>query len=67
MDELIELVSEKTGISEEQATQAVETVMDYLKEHLPEPVADQIEGLLSGDVDTDSLMEGLGGLFGGKE
>lgn len=66
MDELIELVSEKTGISEEQATHAVETVVDYLKERLPELIAGQIEGVLSGDVDTDSLTKGMGGLFGGQ-
>lgn len=64
MDELIDLVVEKTGISKEEATQAVETVMDYLKEELPKPVADQAEAVLSGDIDPQGLAEGL---FGGKE
>jgi hypothetical protein len=57
MNELVGLIVEKTGISEESATQAVGVVMDYLKEHLPVPVASQIENYLSG--------EGAGGNIGG--
>jgi nucleoid DNA-binding protein len=60
MDELVKLVSQKTGISEAQARQAVETVIDYLKEKLPQPIAAQVEGLLEGG------KGGLGGLLGKK-
>jgi nucleoid DNA-binding protein len=35
MDELVKLVSKKTGIPEAQAKIAVETVMDFLKKKLP--------------------------------
>jgi ribosomal protein L7/L12 len=67
MDELVKLVSEKTGISEEQARQAVETVIGYLKDNLPEPIAGQIDKALSGDgVDVEDLTKGLGGMLGGK-
>jgi hypothetical protein len=46
-------------------------VAGYLKEKLPEPIAGQIDGLLSGDVSSavdqlSSLATGLGGLFGKK-
>lgn len=69
MDELIKLVTQKTGISEKQATQAVETVMDFLKDKLPSPVASQIESALTGGElpDVGGLGKTLGGLFGKKK
>lgn len=65
MDELIELVVEKTGVSEEKARQAVETVIGYLKEELPAPIAGQIDSVLEGGGLGD-VAEGLGGLLGNK-
>lgn len=67
MDELVKLVSEKTGISEEQARQAVETVVDYLKDKLPKPIANQIDKAVEGEegVDVEGLAKGLGGMLGG--
>jgi hypothetical protein len=66
MDELIKLVSQKTGIPEATAKTAVETVVGYLKDKLPEPLAGQVENLLEGgDLgDVGDLAKGLGGLFG---
>jgi hypothetical protein len=63
MDELIKLVSEKTGISEELARTAVETVLGYLKEKLPVPIAGQIDALLGGG-GLEDLAKGLGGILG---
>jgi uncharacterized protein (DUF2267 family) len=65
MDELVKLVVDKVGISEAQAKQAVEIVMGFLKERLPEPIAGQIDAALEGDLSglTD-LAGGLGKLFG---
>jgi uncharacterized protein (DUF2267 family) len=66
MDELIKLVTSKVGISEAQAQQAVEVVLDFLKDKLPEPIAGQIEAALEGDLSgLGDLLGGLGGLFGG--
>ncbi len=48
MDELISMVSEKAGITTEQAKTAVTTVLDYLKSKLPAPVASQLDSLLGG-------------------
>ncbi len=69
MDELVKLVSQKTGLSEEMSKQAVVVVLDYLKQQLPAPVAGQIDGLLQGgssSADLGGLAQGLGGLFGGQ-
>ncbi len=65
MDELVKLVSKKTGLPPDQAKVAVQTVIDFLKKKLPAPVAAQIDGVLSGNV-TD-LAKGLGGVFGKKK
>ncbi len=64
MDELVKLVVEKTGISEELAQKAVDIVLDYLKDKLPEPIAGRLDDVLDG-VDAGDLMKGLGSLFGG--
>lgn len=69
MDDLVKLVSQKTGLSQEMSKQAVTLVIDYLKRQLPPALAAQIDVFLSGKGDdaTGSLMKGLGGLFGGGE
>lgn len=61
MDEIVKLVSEKTGLSEEMAEEAVTLVLDYVKEKLPDPIAGRLDTLLEGDTASDLL----GGLFGG--
>jgi hypothetical protein len=62
MDELIKLITKKTGISEDQARQAVNMVVDFLKKKLPAPIAGQIDGILSGGGMPD-LSKGLGGFL----
>lgn len=62
MDELVKLVSQKTGISEDQARQAVTVVVNFLKERLPAPIAGQVDGVLN----NSGVAGALGGLFGGK-
>ena len=79
MEDLIKLVSEKANISAEQAKQAVESVLAFLKDKLPGPIGEQVSNLLSGagciagqatgavgDV-VGKAGEALGGLFGGKK
>lgn len=63
MEELIDLVAQKTGLSEEMAKVAVDTVIDFLKDKLPGPAASQLDALLEGG-DLSGLMSGLGGLLG---
>jgi uncharacterized protein (DUF2267 family) len=62
MDEVIKLVVEKTGISEEQARQAVETVVGFLKDKLPAPIAAQVDSVLEGG-GLGNVLGGLGGLL----
>ena len=63
MEELIRRVSEKAGISEEQARSAVETVAEYLKERVPAPYSSYIDSFMSGG--TGGGGGGLGGIIGG--
>jgi uncharacterized protein (DUF2267 family) len=66
MDELVDLVVKKTGIPEESARKAVQVVLDYLKDKLPAPLAGQLDNFLEGNAAGD-LLEGLGGLLGGRK
>ncbi len=72
MEELVKMIAEQTGISEDMARKAVNVVMDYLKDKLPQPLAGQLDNLLQGGdlSQADDLLEAgkdlLGGLFGGK-
>jgi hypothetical protein len=67
VDELVKLVSQKTGISEEMSKMAVEVVLGYLKDKLPDPIAGQIDGVLGGAgpaAGLGDLAKGLGGILG---
>jgi len=64
MDELVDLVVKKTGMSEDMARKAVDTVLDFVKEKLPDPIADRLDDILEGGGVSD-MLGGLGGLFGG--
>ena len=69
MDELINLVSQKTGLTEGKARLAVDVVVSYLKEKLPAPIADQVEKTLIGESfvgKAGELAKGVGGMFGKK-
>jgi uncharacterized protein (DUF2267 family) len=76
MDELVNLVVQKTGISQEDARKAVEVIVNALKNRLPGPIASHVDSFLaggmSGDLDTlageatEMLKGKLGGLFGGS-
>ncbi|MHB0877882.1 MAG: hypothetical protein ACYC5O_17735 [Anaerolineae bacterium] len=65
MDELVKMVTQKAGITEAQAKSAIETVMGFIKDKLPAPIAAQVNGLL-GTGKAGDAAGGLGGLFGGR-
>lgn len=67
MDELIKLVAQKTGLPQEKAKIAVDTVINFLKKKLPPSVAGQLDSLLAGGNLSSDLTKGLGGLLGGKK
>lgn len=59
MDEIVKLVSEKTGISAEQAKSAVEAVLGAVKTKLPASVAGQVDNLLAGkEFDYNAVLKG---------
>ena len=60
MEEIIRVVSEKTGLPAEKAKAAAESVINYLKGKLPEPVASQIDNIVKGGGGTlDNLSSGM--------
>ena len=67
MEQLIKLVTEKTGISESQATAAVNTVVNYMKDKLPAGLSSQVDSLLKGGGIGDiagGLKDKVGDIFG---
>lgn len=77
MDELIQLVVQRTGISQDDARKAVEVVVNTLKSRLPGPIASHVDSFLTGgtagaantlaDEATQMLKGKLGRLFGGSD
>lgn len=77
VDQLVQKISEKAGISEEQARTAIRGVMDHLGDKLPAPIAAQVEKYLEGGdggADADDggglmgkVTGGLGGMLGGGD
>ena len=47
MKELINIIVQKTGISEENAQKAVQVTLGFLKTKLPTPIASQLDPFLS--------------------
>lgn len=67
---LVHLIQEKTGISEQQAQMALETVIGFLKEKLPEPLAGQLDAVIGGSGSNDqlgSMLGAFGGMFGKQQ
>ncbi len=65
MDDLIKVVSEKTGLPEAVAKQAVMAVVDHLGKDLPEPFGDMLDKYLAGDKNfgIDDAVGGLKDIF----
>ncbi|MEO8087981.1 MAG: hypothetical protein ABI763_14245 [Bacteroidota bacterium] len=69
MEALIKMVSEKTGITEAQATTAVNTVVTFLKDKMPAGVGSQVESFMKGGTGSvgdiaGGLKDKIGGMFG---
>lgn len=71
MNEIIQRLMERTGLPQDKAQAAVDTVIGFLKEKLPEPLASQVDGFLDGSSGMGntlgSLGSNLGGMFGKRE
>ena len=71
MNEIMQRLMDKTGLPEDKAQAALDTVVGFLKEKLPGPVSSQIDSLMAGGASGMSdklggLAKGLGGMFGKK-
>ena len=71
MEQIVTLIVEKTGLSEENAQQAADVVLGYIREQLPDSVAGMLDSVIDGgEMPTsmgDVVSGALGGLFGGGE
>jgi len=76
-DELVQMLSQKTGLSPEQSQEAVEFIVSQLRTKLPAPLASGLDELLAGgSADTGgsesmaekakAMAQGLGSVFGSK-
>lgn len=75
MNELVQLIMQKTGLSQDKAQQVVDTVVTHLKGRLPDAVTSHLDAFLSGDTSgvggiadkAKSMVAGLGSLLGKKD
>ena len=65
MNELINLVVQKTGISQDDAQKAVQVVIDAIKSKLPAPIAAQVDAYLTGG-GVDALEAEAGNILKGE-
>jgi hypothetical protein len=67
MEQLIKMVTEKTGISESQAKGAVETIVTFLKDKMPGGLGAQVESFIKGGSgatgDLTDIKDKIGGVF----
>lgn len=67
MNELTEIIVQKTGISPENAQKAVQVVLEFLKRKLPAPIAGQLDSFLAEQTGGGNpLAEQVGDLLKGK-
>ena len=59
MEELISSVTQRTGLSPDQAKSAAESVLEFLKTKLPAPIAENLDSLMSGGAAATESGSGL--------
>jgi uncharacterized protein (DUF2267 family) len=65
MNELIQQLKSRVGLDDSKAQSAAQTVIDFLKQRLPAPIASHLDSALSGQ--TAQGIEGkIEGMFGKK-
>lgn len=60
MEELIQAIAEKTGLPADKAAGAAEAALEFIKEKLPDPIASQVDGFLSGK--SEGIADSVGGV-----
>lgn len=64
MNELVQQVTQRTGLSEDKAQMAVDTVVNFLKQRLPGPLSSQIDSALGGG--SGGISGAIGDVLGKK-
>jgi hypothetical protein len=71
MEELINMVAQRAGLSQDKARTAVDTVIGFLKERAPAGLSGQIESMLGSGggqgAKGGGITSRLGGMMGQKE
>lgn len=65
MDELIQQLKSRVGLDDDKAHSAVQTVVKFLKQRLPGPLASQLDSALSGG-ELNAVKDKAEGIFGKK-
>jgi hypothetical protein len=69
VNELVSQIAQRTGIGEDKAQQAAETVISFLKSKFPS-FGGQLDSLMQGGSETsgmtDRIKKSVGGVFGKK-
>lgn len=69
MDELVKLLTEKTGLPDDKARLAVETVIGFLKQRLPASMGEQLNTYVSSPASqglaekVKGMAQGVGNVF----
>jgi hypothetical protein len=64
MDELKKRLMEEVGLDEEKSAEAIEVVIGFIKDQLPEHFRGIVDGLVSGE-GGDNPLDAVKGFFGG--
>jgi len=67
MDQVIRMIQDRTGIDADQARTAATTVVGFLKDKLPGPIASQVDGVMNGGDGGSSPMDRAGDMLGKRE
>jgi hypothetical protein len=70
MNELVNLIVQKTGISQEQAQKAAQAAIEFIKGKLPPAISSQVDAVLAGNMSgvagaAGDIAKGKFGGFGG--
>jgi hypothetical protein len=70
MDELVQAISERTGLPADQARGAAVAAIDFIKSKLPESMQGYVDMALNSGMTDDVINQAggmLGGMFGGQK
>ena len=65
MNELIQQLKSRVGLDDDKARSAIQTVVEFLKQRLPAPVASQLDSAISGGA-VDAIKDKAAAILGKK-